>query len=297
MHHAQNILILALVCGASSAQGGLAWQVNPANGHAYALSSAPVDWHQSEALAVQLGGHLATIRNATEHAWLAQTFGSNMPEDTRIWIGLTDEVTEGTWLWSSRETVAYTNWGLFEPDNNGDQDHAALWLIPGSLGGGWRWCDEQGANGHAAIIEATPATATFSTTGVGCQGSQGTPILGPFANSLPHLGTSFQLELASLPQGIAVALGALGFSDTAWASTPLPRDLALMGMPGCTQYVSIESTYFMLSIGGSTTWTIPIPAQPGLVGATFFVQALVPDQSANAFGATVTNAGVATIGG
>jgi hypothetical protein len=51
---------------------------------AYALSSAPVDWHPSEALAVQLGGHLATILNATEHAWLSQTFGINMPQDTAM---------------------------------------------------------------------------------------------------------------------------------------------------------------------------------------------------------------------
>ena len=70
-----------------------------------------------------------------------------------------------------------------------------------------------------------------------------------------------------------------------------------MGMPGCTQYVSIEATHFMLSVTGATTWAIPIPAQPWLVGSTFFVQALVPDAAANAFGATVTNAGAATIGG
>lgn len=141
-----------------------------------------------------------------------------------------------------------------------------------------------------------PASATFAAFGVGCPGSAGTPTLDASPGSLPSLGSTFRLSLTNLPQGPMLVLGALGFSASAWQGTPLPRDLVVMGMPGCTQYVAVDASYPRLSVLGFTMWPIPIPAVPSLSGLPFYVQAMVPDPAANPFGATVTNAGVATIG-
>jgi hypothetical protein len=80
-------------------------------------------------------------------------------------------------------------------------------------------------------------------------------------------------------------------------SYPLPHDLRPLGMPGCTQYVSDNATFFLLALGGQTTWSITIPSNAGLAGVTFHLQAVVPDAGANPLGATVTNAGTAVIGG
>src|ERR1051326_2188027 len=47
---------------------------NPGNGHSYLLLDAAT-WKDSEAEAVTLGGHLATIRNHAEEQWVVHTFG------------------------------------------------------------------------------------------------------------------------------------------------------------------------------------------------------------------------------
>ena len=97
---------------------GLNWVPNPANGHLYAVTQ-PMTWAAAEALGVQQGGHLVTIRNAQENAWLLSTFGF------ALWIGFNDLATEGFFVWSSGEPVTYTNWNSGEPNNG--------------LGGGRLW--------------------------------------------------------------------------------------------------------------------------------------------------------------
>jgi hypothetical protein len=97
----------------------------------YQLTSSPVTWLQAEAEAVALGGHLVTINNADEQSLLIQLFGNQ--ED--LWIGFTDQTTEGTWVWSSGEPVSYTNWAPGEPNNNGDEDFAVMNWQP--LTGAW----------------------------------------------------------------------------------------------------------------------------------------------------------------
>jgi hypothetical protein len=66
-------------------------------------------------------------------------------------------------------------------------------------------------------------------------------------------------------------------------------------MPSCTQYISLDSTVLLLSSGVSVSWQIPIPAQSGIVGTSFFSQAILLDLGVNAFGAVVTNYGSANI--
>lgn len=143
---------------------GITWHTNPANGNRYAITPA-MPWHQALQVATNAGGSLATVRNVAEHDWLINTFCTQMTQDSRVWIGLNDEAQEGSWVWSSGEAVPYRNWGLWEPDNSGNQDHAALWLIPSTFAGGWRWCDDQGGNTHPAIVEVRLPAATYASLG------------------------------------------------------------------------------------------------------------------------------------
>lgn len=87
------------------------WSVS---GHWYDVVASGSDgsWTNAENTAVANGGHLVTINDAAEEAWLTSTFGT-----TYFWIGFTDEATEGTWIWSSGEPVTYTNWSGGEPNN------------------------------------------------------------------------------------------------------------------------------------------------------------------------------------
>lgn len=88
------------------------WTPNPANGHQYAAVDCGT-WTQCEAQAVALGGHLASVNDAAENAWLVSTFTPTK----NYWIGLTDKDQEGVWKWTSGEAFGYSNWRSGQPDN------------------------------------------------------------------------------------------------------------------------------------------------------------------------------------
>ena len=96
---------------------------------------SPSGWTAAESVAVSIGGHLATINDAAEDAWVVSTFGSYLP----VWIGLNDRTTEGTYVWTSGEPVSYLNWRPGEPNNSGNEDLVYL----GS--NGWNdYCENRG---------------------------------------------------------------------------------------------------------------------------------------------------------
>ncbi|MBK8974391.1 MAG: hypothetical protein IPM29_00545 [Planctomycetes bacterium] len=121
----------------------LSWLRSPHTGHWYGRT-VPLNWWGAEAEAERYGGHLATIRSPTEQNWLVAIFGTG---DT--WIGLNDEQVERTFVWTSGEPVAYTNWAPGQPNNSGSgEDHTILW----SQAGG-RWDDTDGSRVLPGLVE------------------------------------------------------------------------------------------------------------------------------------------------
>jgi len=144
---------------------------NPANHHWYDIvpSGANGSWDNAENNAIALGGHLVTINDAAEEAWLRAIFG----DQTYYWIGFTDAAVEGTWVWSSGEPVTYTNWDSGEPNNMMPpavgEDYAVLnW---NAATGGWNDWDHQrpgyyNIDGIAEVIPA-PGAILLGSLGVG----------------------------------------------------------------------------------------------------------------------------------
>jgi len=99
---------------------------NTGNGHVYFLLSSNT-WTSSEVEARSLGGHLATVRNASEQTWIYTNFSHWAGTNRNLWIGLYDpnpatnssdraqRRTEFRWI--SEETNAYANWSSVEPNN------------------------------------------------------------------------------------------------------------------------------------------------------------------------------------
>jgi hypothetical protein len=150
---------------------------------------------------------------------------------------------------------------------------------------------ELGAN---ATVLAMFAPAAWQVWGSGCAGSAGVPALAPLGGQRPWAGEVFTVEIRNLPP--QTVLGLLGLSRTSWAGLPLPLDLRLIGMPGCTLYSDVQAAWPLSPVSGVATWAVAIPADFGLVGRSFMQQALVLDPNANPFGATVSNSSLATIG-
>jgi RNA polymerase sigma factor (sigma-70 family) len=88
--------------------------VNPNNHHIYILLR-PATWEKSEAEAVALGGHLATIRNQAEEDWIFHTFGHYEGGQRLLWIGLNDLDKKFHFSWTSGESISYTDWGKYQP--------------------------------------------------------------------------------------------------------------------------------------------------------------------------------------
>ncbi|MBN1124735.1 MAG: hypothetical protein JXA82_07000 [Sedimentisphaerales bacterium] len=130
----------------------ITWVRNPANGHQYALTPYPLPWHLARDYAEKVGGHLVTINNEAENEWLVVQFG----EGVEYWIGLTDELEEGKWVWMTGEPVDYVNWAPGEPDNFLKKQHYVMFndtkphrnqVEPG------KWNDIVSNEVHIGIIE------------------------------------------------------------------------------------------------------------------------------------------------
>lgn len=147
------------------------------NGNLYYLLSLNT-WTGADADAVLLGGHLVTINDAAENAFVFRTFNSGF--DRNRWIGLTDQASEDVFSWISGEPVGYLNWNTGEPNDccspstPGQENYA---LIQSEAAFGGRWNDSADTTsfnnfGVAEVtqIESAPITepATLSLLGVGC---------------------------------------------------------------------------------------------------------------------------------
>ena len=86
------------------------------NGHSYYRSTGSAVWTTARTNCSNMGGHLVTITSSGEQNFLYALWPSG-------WIGLTDEVTEGTWRWVTGETYSYTNWNSGEPNNSNNEDY------------------------------------------------------------------------------------------------------------------------------------------------------------------------------
>ncbi len=153
-------LLLAGVFAAVAAHSpaSAAGVTNPANGHTYHVSEDYTTWSAAEAWAVSLGGHLLSINDAGEDAWLH----ANLPVGPgHFWIGGRDPV-EGSFEWVTGEPFFYQNFLPGEPDDDaglgGNGDCLALSV------GVWAWMDTNGdfvgfVNGAIAEVPATTAVS------------------------------------------------------------------------------------------------------------------------------------------
>lgn len=88
----------------------------------YYLSRTKATWPRARTEASNIGGFLAKIESAEENHFLA----SRLPVNS-AYIGLSDEIEEGTFKWTDGEVPTYTNWYPRQPnDYQGKQDYVEL---------------------------------------------------------------------------------------------------------------------------------------------------------------------------
>lgn len=129
---------------------------NNFNGHSYYRSTGSMTWTDARQACINMGGHLVTSTTLAENNFLFNLWPNG-------WIGLTDEVSEGTWRWVTGEAYSWSYWNSGEPNNAGNEDYIQF------VGGG-RWNDLPNASlpyvlEFEYIVDYTPwALLTTSTT-------------------------------------------------------------------------------------------------------------------------------------
>lgn len=126
---------------------------------------------------------------------------------------------------------------------------------------------------------------------------------GNYNNSLssrpPIRGAIWYVSYGNVPANAPVigVLGGQGIGGT-YGGQLLPFNLGPLGAPNCTWNVDVLVTVpFVTNASGQARWPdIPVPNDPGVVGAQFFDQGLVFDPPANAFGLVPTWSSRWTVG-
>lgn len=173
-------------------------------------------------------------------------------------------------------------WDLFDPE-------LAPLLLPPTLS--YLQIDESGNEVVGFLVG--PRTS-YDRIGGGCAGSLSAAELVP-ANT-PRIGQKLQVRLFQLPLGAAVLT--TGFSSSASPFGPLPIALAQFGMPGCSYFVSPDTSLFVFGQNQQAVVEWDLPNSAGLLGVRFHQQALVLDGGAgNPAGAVVSSAATAVVGG
>jgi len=115
-----GLAVVLVLSAAGPAEAATTWEYNSATGHWYGLTGRHSSWNEAESQAQAAGGHLVTINDATENAWLTTTFRDAYVRDHQTpwqniaWIGYHNS---SGWKWSSGESSTYTSlyqlWGSY----------------------------------------------------------------------------------------------------------------------------------------------------------------------------------------
>ena len=136
--------------------------------------------------------------------------------------------------------------------------------------------------------------ATATPFGVGC----GSPPLtiAPAPSSRPLLGGIQTTTIGNVTGGLCLLT--FGSSSSNLGPVALPIALAAFGMVGCRVYHDMALAVQSCSPSGPTTAThsLPIPADPGLIGARLYLQAWASLPAANPVGIATSNAAELVLG-
>ena len=87
----------------------------------YFYNPAGLTGVQAQAFAQNFGASLVSVQSGAENACLANALVTNGFGGI-IWIGYSDELQEGSYVWYDQSPAGYTNWAGGEPNNSGDED-------------------------------------------------------------------------------------------------------------------------------------------------------------------------------
>lgn len=120
-------------------------------GHSYLVAMKPTSWKEARKLAEALGGHLATISDENENTFVGKLARKNGAGN--VWIGLSDEANEGSFIWVTGEPLAFTKWRSGEPNNNSAEQTPENYAVIATSSAANEWNDLGGDAIRPFVVE------------------------------------------------------------------------------------------------------------------------------------------------
>jgi serine/threonine protein kinase len=108
-------------------------------GQRFKVFNEELTWHEAKAKCEAMGGHLAIVTREGENEFLIGILSE--AGASAAWLGATDELVEGRWLWVDGTVMGYNDWDSVgtQPNNKRGLEHY-LAIYRGQ--NGWKWCDQ-----------------------------------------------------------------------------------------------------------------------------------------------------------
>lgn len=148
------LTVAGLAVSAAANAAPVQWTGTGSNGHWYEFVNTSASWTDANAAANAatyfdgsntLGGYLATITSSNENSFLGTLAGDG-------WIGLTDEASEGSFLWAGGPeagTLTFTSWSGGEPNDFFGEDYVQY--------SGGNWNDLPNGSNRGYFVEYSEA--------------------------------------------------------------------------------------------------------------------------------------------
>jgi cysteine-rich repeat protein len=143
-------------CSGAMDPAGLLTVLNGSTGHCYRFDVTDLSWFSAEEKCVEWNGHLAAISSANEQAFIESLANMNAASlgFDHFWIGFSDTLNEGDYVWSTGEAWVYTAWAADQPDvPQKDEDCGGVYPAAPS---GWYWHDAPCFTPGPALCERSP---------------------------------------------------------------------------------------------------------------------------------------------
>ena len=231
-------------------------------GHYYEFVPGSHSWAGARTLALSktfngLSGYLANLTSADENSFVKTKIG------TDVWIGGSDEGTEGVWKWmdgpeagitfwnglstGSAPSGRYANWNSGEPNDAGNEDYAQFFVSTG------KWNDLPSGSRLGFLVEYgtdTLAIQTFSSTRI-FSVTKATPSITAAPTAAP-IAYGQTLGSSTLSGGSASVSGTFAFTTPSTAPSVGTATQSVTFRPSDTANYNTVTTSVSVTVSRAT---------------------------------------------
>lgn len=241
--HSQNTCNLALIRSTLTGAGNIELLGMDNTCSLYFINPQFMTGPDAQAYAQSFGTNLISVQSATENSDLINALSNQGFATNVIWIGYSDAISEGNFVWYDGAALAFTNWALGEPNNAGDEDCTQI-----NPDGSWNDLNCSGYNSMSVIeVNICPQITVINA-----------PIHCPFTNVTLSASTLFGSPGYTYTW---VQSGTETFTNTSTAGNTDNISLTSMGANTFTvlsedRYSCSQSASIILSLNPTPTITV-----------------------------------------